>query len=174
MTEIIYSDGTQTDGPLLDPMARQCWVDTFAHSCSAEDMAAYLGQAYGPGGALLRDLANPAEHRFRIARAGDTIIGYAKLSKPWLPPGTFGPRATQLSQLYVVGDWHGAGIAQALMDWTLATARDGGADELLLTVWEENHRAQRFYQRYGFAHVGDYAFQTGDQTDRDLIYRLAL
>jgi ribosomal protein S18 acetylase RimI-like enzyme len=170
---IRYMDATPADGPALDAMARACWEDTFRHSCSAEDMALYLGQAYGPNGALLRHLTDPA-HRFRLAKDGDSIAGYAKLSEPWLPEGTFGPRARQLSQLYVAKPWQGAGIAQVLMDWTIGTALDLGADELLLTVWEENHRAFRFYKRYGFEHIGDYAFQTGNQTDRDLIMRLPL
>jgi len=170
---IAYVDAAPTDGPELDAMARACWVETFAHSCSAEDMTLYLDKAYGPTGALLRDLADP-RHRFRLAKVEDKIIGYAKLSEPWLPEGTFGPRAKQLSQLYVVTAWKGAGIAQALMNWTISAAHEADADELFLTVWEENHRAMRFYQRYGFQHVGDYAFQTGTQVDRDLIMRLAL
>ena len=45
---------------------------------------------------------------------------------------------------------------------------------LLLTVWEENHRAKRFYERHGFEHVGDYAFAFGEKVDRDLVMRLAL
>lgn len=170
---IEYIDASPADGPALDAMARACWVETFAHSCSAEDMALYLAKAYGPGGALLRDLADPA-HIFRLACHDGEIVGYAKLSEPWLPAGSFGPDARQLSQLYVTTPWKGAGVGQALMNWTLATAKSLGATELLLTVWEENHRAMRFYQRLGFAHVGDYAFQTGTQIDRDLIMRLAL
>lgn len=170
---MIYRDATPADGPALDAMARAIWIETFEHSCSAEDMAAYLGQAYGPDGRLLRDLVDPA-HRFHLACDGDAIAGYAKLSPPWLPEETFGPRAKQLSQLYVATPWHGGGVAQALMGWTIATARADGADELVLTVWEHNHRAKRFYDRWGFAYVADYAFQTGSQIDRDLIMRLPL
>jgi GNAT superfamily N-acetyltransferase len=173
MNDLAFSDATPADGPELDAMARACWVETFQHSCSADDMALYLEKAYGPNGALLRDLVSLA-HRFRLAKTEGAIVAYAKLSEPWLPAGNFGPRARQLSQLYVTTPYKGAGIAQALMDWTIETARDLGADELLLTVWEENHRAMRFYQKLGFVHVGDYAFQTGEQTDRDLIMRLAL
>ncbi len=170
---VAYADATSADGLELDAMARASWVETFQHSCSADDMASYLGQAYGPIGALLRDLASSA-HRFRLAKADGRIVGYAKLSEPWLPAGHCGPRARQLSQLYVTTLAKGTGVAQTLMDWTIATARHDGADELLLTVWEDNHRAMRFYQRLGFVHIGDYAFQTGEQVDRDLIMRLAL
>ena len=41
-------------------------------------------------------------------------------------------------------------------------------------VWEENGRARAFYAKHGFVHVGDYAFQTGSQIDRDLIMRREL
>ena len=170
---IVYADATAADGAALDAMARESWAETFAHSCSAEDLQLYLDKAYGPDGALLRDLADPA-HRFRIARDGDAVAGYAKLSLPWVSPQHHGPKARQLSQLYIATPWRGAGIAQALMTWVMDTARAEGANELLLTVWEENRRALRFYDRLGFVHIGDYAFQTGNQVDRDLIMRLPL
>mgnify|MGYP006146997509 CR=1 FL=1 len=35
----------------------------------------------------------------------------------------------------------------------LDTARSRGAEELYLTVYTDNHRARRFYERYGFAFV---------------------
>jgi diamine N-acetyltransferase len=168
-----YRDARPEDGSELDAMARAVWLETFGHSGSAEDIALYLAKAYGPGGDLIRHLADPA-HRFRLACADGAIVGYAKLSRPWLPDDLFGPRARQLSQLYVTGAHRGAGVAHALMDWTIATAREEGADELLLTVWEHNPRAMRFYERQGFVHIGDYDFPMGAQIDRDLIMRLVL
>lgn len=168
-----YGDGTPADGPELDAMAREIWVETFEHSASPANIALYLAEAYGPKGQLIRDLADPAHH-FRLARADKAIIGFAKLSPPFLPDETQTAGALQLSQLYVVRDLHGRGVADELMRWTIDTARAREATALLLTVWEENARALRFYQRRGFAHIGDYAFRTGEQIDRDLIMRLAL
>ena len=40
------------------------------------------------------------------------------------------------------------------MDWALDEARRRGAEELYLTVYTDNHRARRFYERYGFEAVG--------------------
>ena len=40
------------------------------------------------------------------------------------------------------------------MDWALDEARRRGVDELYLTVYIDNHRARRFYERYGFEAVG--------------------
>lgn len=168
---IELSDGVPADGPELDAMARKIWIATFGHSCSVADRDAYFATAYGPEGKLIRDLADPA-HRYRIARVDGVIAGYAKLSPPWLDIAQ--PGELQLNQLYIAEEWHGQGIAQQLMAWTIDTARAVGATALLLTVWEDNARALRFYARYGFVHVADYAFAVGDQIDRDLILRYAL
>jgi ribosomal protein S18 acetylase RimI-like enzyme len=168
---IVYSDGVPADGPELDAMAQKIWITTFGHSCSEADRITYFASAYGPEGKLIRDLADPA-HRYRIARAADTIVGYAKLGPAWLDVAL--PGDLQLSQLYVAEDWHGKGIAQELMTWTVETAQTAGAMALLLTVWEHNARALRFYQRHGFDHVADFAFAVGNQVDRDLILRRPL
>ncbi|MGN6817610.1 MAG: GNAT family N-acetyltransferase [Sphingomonas sp.] len=168
---IDYRDATAADGIALDAMAQAIWIETFAHGVSAQDAATYLAEAYGPTGKLIADLASGAA-RFRLALAGDRVVGYAKLNPPWLPDAE--PGAMQLSQIYVTGDQHGAGVGKALLDWTIATAREAGATALLLTVWEENHRAAAFYRKHGFEHVGDYAFAVGNQVDTDHIMRLAL
>lgn len=168
---IRYRDGVAADAEALDAMAVGIWMETFGHSASAENIAAYLATAYGPDGALIRDLVTGAA-RFRVALAGDRIVGYAKVNPPWLPDAE--PGAMQLSQLYVSSDFHGAGIAHALMDWVVEHARDTSAAALLLTVWENNPRAMRFYQKRGFVHIGDYSFPVGDQLDTDHIMRLAL
>lgn len=170
---IDYCDARPEDGPELDAMAQSVWLETFGHSGSAEDIALYLGKAYGPEGDLIRHLSDPA-HRFRLAQADGSIIGYAKLSLPWLPKQWVGPHSRQLSQIYIASTHRGHGVAHALMSWSIETARADGADELLLTVWEENPRAMRFYEKLGFEHVGDYAFPMGNQMDRDLIMRLPL
>ena len=70
--------------------------------------------------------------------------------------------------------WQGAGLAPAMMDWVIAEARRRGAEELYLSVFADNHRAQRFYARYGFEAVGRYDFMVGTHADEDIIMRLAL
>lgn len=168
---IHYRDATPADGPALDAMAQAVWKETFARFYTPEDLNTYLAKAYGPAGDLIRNLADPAV-RFHVATAENAIIGYVKVNPPWLPDAEAG--AMQLSQLYVDYGWHGSGIAGPLMDWAIDHARAAGATALLLTVWEENHRAHAFYVKRGFEHVGDYAFPVGEKIDRDLIMRLAL
>jgi diamine N-acetyltransferase len=168
---IDYRDATAADAEALDTMAQEVWMQTFGHSASAADIATYLGHAYGPTGTLIADLKSGAAD-FRIAIEGARIVGYAKINPPWLPDAE--ADAVQLSQIYVTYDQHGSGVGRALLDWAIQRARDQRAPALLLTVWEENHRAFAFYRKHGFEHVGDYAFPVGEQVDTDHIMRLAL
>ncbi|MFL9840751.1 GNAT family N-acetyltransferase [Sphingomonas sp. ST-64] len=170
-TDIRLDTPTPADAAALDAMAEASWRDTFARFYKPEDLDAFIDENFGADGRLTRDLANPAIV-WQVARAGDAIVGYAKMVTPTLEQAH--PTDAQLSQLYIASDWHGRGAAQALMDWSIAHARSRGAPALLLTVFEENHRAIAFYGKYGFVHVGDYAFPVGRQIDRDLVMRLAL
>ena len=60
------------------------------------------------------------------------------------------------------------------MNWTLAEAKRRDTEALYLTVFVDNHRAKRFYERYGFEDVGRYAFMVGNHADEDIIMRKAL
>ena len=57
---------------------------------------------------------------------------------------------------------------------TASTARRRGAGEIYLSVFVDNHRARRFYERYGFEPVGRYDFMVGTHADEDIIMRLKL
>jgi len=89
-------------------------------------------------------------------------------------PVELGGAAAELRQFYILKPWHGRGIAAELMAWVLDEARRRGAEELYLSVYVDNHRARRFYDRYGFEFVAPYAFMVGEQADEDLIMRLKL
>jgi ribosomal protein S18 acetylase RimI-like enzyme len=60
------------------------------------------------------------------------------------------------------------------MDWVVEEARARGAEQLYLSVFVDNVRAQRFYARYGFEPVGAYAFMVGSHADEDIIMRARL
>ena len=56
----------------------------------------------------------------------------------------------------------------------LAEAKARGGQELYLTVYTENWRARRFYEKYGFVEIGPYKFMVGEQADEDIIMRASL
>lgn len=81
---------------------------------------------------------------------------------------------TALERFYVHPDHHGAGVAGALMAATLDAAREAGARTVWLGVSEENGRANAFYARHGFVHVGRKRFHFGDVWEDDNVWARVL
>ena len=167
---ITYRDGRPGDGAALSTLFCESFAATFGHLYSAENLAAFLCDK--EEAAFERELADP-EWAFRLACDGDTLAGYSKLG-PNDGPAEAPPQTLLLHQFYVLPPWHGSDVAPALMDWTLGEARRRGATHLQLTVFVDNHRARRFYAKYGFEDVGHYVFMVGDHADDDRILRVAL
>jgi ribosomal protein S18 acetylase RimI-like enzyme len=165
-----YRDATTADLPAIDRIFRTSFCETFAHLYSDTNLAAFLAK-FTPE--AWREEFDDPRYAFRVAEVDGEAVGYVKLGPLTLPVE---PQAAamELRQLYLLKGHHGTGIAAALMDWALAEAAKRGARELYLTVYTDNHRAKRFYERYGFVEVGPYAFMVGDQADEDIIMKKLL
>jgi ribosomal protein S18 acetylase RimI-like enzyme len=80
----------------------------------------------------------------------------------------------ELSKVYVLAGHHGAGVSSALMETSLSEARARGAAGIWLGVNEENTRANRFYEKSGFARVGAKKFLVGERWEDDFVRERAL
>ena len=167
---IDYRDATPADAAALHELFDSVFCETFAHLYRPEDLQAFRSSSGVPD--WERQLADPA-FAVRVAEVDGTPVGYIKIGPVKLPID--GKSSSMLvDQLYVRSAHHGTGIARELMDWGIDEARRRGAEALYLTVFIDNHRARRFYDRYGFEDVGRYAFMVGEQADEDIIMRKAL
>lgn len=168
---IDYRDALPADGAELAQVARRCFTETFGNLYRQEDLATFLDAAFGATG-LPSQLSDPA-YAVRLATQDGAIVGFCKIG-PVVFPGDWPENAIELHQLYILGPWQGEGVAPVLMDWALGSARARGAREIILSVYIDNHRARRFYDRYGFVEIGQYTFMVGDQPDDDRLMRLEL
>ncbi|TQL48860.1 acetyltransferase (GNAT) family protein [Homoserinimonas aerilata] len=129
-------------------------------------------------------LADPARQLF-VWDAGERlegavlINGYTMLvhGEPHDPDvaGAVSLRPTaELSKIYVRPDAHGSGIATQLMQATVGAARDAGAASVWLGVNQQNARANRFYEKSGFALVGTKRFLVGAEWHDDFVREFVL
>jgi ribosomal protein S18 acetylase RimI-like enzyme len=167
---VSHRDATVADLPAIDRVFRQSFSDTFAHLYRPEDLAAFLAQ-FTPE-AWAEEFADP-RYRFRVAELDGEVVGFVKLGPSALPVQT-DKRAIELRQIYLLNEYHGSGLAKALSEWAIGEARGQGFEELYLTVYVDNHRARRFYDRYDFEAVGRYDFMVGEHADEDIIMRKTL
>nr|WP_255622065.1 GNAT family N-acetyltransferase [Tessaracoccus sp. OS52] len=103
-----------------------------------------------------------------VAERDGQLLGYALLdlqpSRGEIRSLLAGSHAVELNKFFLLASEHGAGTAAALMRAVLDAAAASGADTIWLGVSRENARANRFYEKHGFALVGTKAFTVGSQT----------
>lgn len=167
---IDYRIATLADVEAIDRVFRTSFCETFAHLYRPQDLAAFLGQFTR---AAWTDELTDLHYAFLVAEDDGNAIGYVKLGPSSLPVQA-SARAIELRQLYLLSSHFGTGVGAQLMEWAIAEARRREADELYLTVYTDNQRARRFYQRTGFQEVGAYSFMVGEHADEDVIMRLRL
>lgn len=165
-----YRDGDADDVPAIDAVFRESFVATFGHLYKPDDLAIFLG-GFTPD-AWTRELEGPGV-AVRLAEDAAGLVGFCKIGPVSLPVEA-GPPTVELRQLYLRERGKGTGAAQALVDWAIASARATGATRMVLSVYVDNHRARRFYERLGFREIGSYEFRVGDHVDDDRIMALDL
>jgi ribosomal protein S18 acetylase RimI-like enzyme len=160
-------DATAEDLGTIDQLFRASFTGTFAHLYSERNLTTFLAKFTPESWAS--EFADP-RFAFRIAELRGDPVGYLKLGPMDLPVATERlERAREIYQFYLLDSAKGSGIADELMSWAIEKGRALGGSELYLSVFVDNHRARRFYERHGFDYVGPYHFMVGDQADEDII-----
>jgi tRNA (guanine37-N1)-methyltransferase len=80
----------------------------------------------------------------------------------------------ELSKCYVRANFHGHGVARALMTASLEAAAESGVKSMWLGVNQKNARAIKFYEKSGFVKVGTKQFYVGDELHDDFVLQRSL
>ena len=158
---------TSDDVPALADLPKRTWSDAFGSSVSAEDEAAELGETRSVTyfeDALRRDTILVAET--------DVLVGYVEFGDVNIPGLEARPGDRELRRIYVETERHGRGLGRRLMNTALRHPRLANARRIYLTVWEQNERALRLYERLGFRRVGTVTFTIGSEVAEDLLMLL--
>ncbi|HMI58123.1 MAG TPA: GNAT family N-acetyltransferase [Gemmatimonadaceae bacterium] len=163
---------TAADSQLIATLGTDTFVASFGAQNTPENLAKHLAKAFGDE-TLRRELASPSITYF-IAEMDGRAAGYACVREGSPPPCVTGDAPIEVLRFYVVQDFHGSGIAQALMDACAEDARARGGRTLWLGVWDQNPRGIRFYKKCGFEDVGGQTFMLGDDPQQDRVLSRAL
>ncbi len=170
MSAVAFRNAAPADAAAIAALGRETFVETFGHLYTPDNLAAFLVNHSEEN--WRAELSDP-RFAVRLGEAEGRAVAYAKLGPPSLPFEVSGP-TIELRQFYVLKPWQGMGVSAELMQWALAEAGARGAEEMYLSVFVDNPRARRFYERYGFESVGKYHFMVGTHADDDIIMRLRL
>ena len=160
------------DLPELADVAARTFPLACPASVTAENIAAFIEENLSE--TRFRDYLADPDRVVLAAREDGRIVGYVMLIHG-VPDDDDVQRAVivrpalELSKMYVLPDSHGAGVSAALMTAALNSATELGAATVWLGVNQQNHRAQRFYTKHGFAISGTKIFRLGADIENDYV-----
>lgn len=162
-----------TDAKALTIFATETFCDTFSNLYTPNDLKVYLESNYTEQ-IQLSELIRPDYKTLLVVR-NENIVGYSTIR--------FGSREEQIEgpdpvveiwRFYISKVYIGKGVAKILMNRMMEVFKEYNTSIVWLGVWENNQRAQKFYQKYGFQEVGYHDFVIGSAVDRDLLFQLNL
>lgn len=103
-----------------------------------------------------------------VAEADGAVVGYLALQNE-AHPAVESRNPLQLWQIYVIPEFHGAGIAAKLMAEAVEHARRHLHDVIWLGVSEHNARAMAFYRKHDFKSLGLHRVGAGHHEHEDVL-----
>ena len=158
-------EGGPEDVELLAELGATAFTEAFP-SNDLTDMEQHVANEYSHD-AIAAELAAPGS-RFFIATVADEAVGYAFLQRD-VHEAVPGANPIELNRIYALQGWVGKGIGDALMERCLTAARAEGHDVIWLGTWDQNARAIRFYEKWGFEKVGTKTFLIGSDLQSDVV-----
>ncbi len=159
------------DAAAIADLFHRSFTATFGHLYAPEDLEGFLGD--WTEDRFRKMCLDPDFSVFVGEDPEGRLLGYCMMG-----PQDLGIHSDQswwvLRQLYLEENAKGTGLAEELVNMGIAESFAREIAEIYLTVWVNNHRARRFYERRGFIEVGSYAFRVGNTVDDDRILKLAL
>lgn len=121
-----------------------------------EDLKKYLETAFSVP-KTSEDLKNP-ENLFYIIYLNKLPIGYAKLRLNSSNDNVDSKKSCQLERIYILNEFIPLKIGQQFLTFLENIANKLQFDTIWLSVYEENRRALRFYQKNDFVNIGKSTF----------------
>jgi ribosomal protein S18 acetylase RimI-like enzyme len=155
-------EASVADAGEVSALATRTYIDAFGADFEPGDLAYHVERTL----TLPRWLDYMARDRVLLARIGGQAVGYIQ----------FGPAAAgegiEVVRLYVEAARQGHGIGGSLLRAALAGPEASAAPAVFIAVWEDNARARRLYERFGFRHEGEkkpFLLKSGEVSGYDLV-----
>ena len=158
-----------TDLENLQKISILTFRETFEEVNTKEDMQKYLDENLS-----LERLKNELENldsEFYFIENENKNLGYLKLNFGNAQTEKVEENYFEIERIYVLKAFLGQKIGQILFDKAIDIGREKNLEYVWLGVWEENHRALKFYKKNGFEIFGKHDFVLGEDVQTDLLMK---
>jgi ribosomal protein S18 acetylase RimI-like enzyme len=172
MDDVIVRRALINDTANLVEYGAKSFTDTFGHLYPKNDLQSYLIESYNVE-KFTSFIENNEKYLCCIAISDNKIVGYILVSKGVdLPHEDITDDCFEVMKLYISEEQFGKGVAQQLMDQGMKWYEShDNHNDFYLSVYSDNIRAQKFYEKYGFQFAKEYGYVVGNSIDREFIFR---
>jgi len=156
----------------LQEIGRTTFYETFSPFNKEENMKEYLFHSFSTE--KLKKELNDDNSRFYFAYIGNTLAGYLKVNWGRSQTEIKDSFGLEIERIYVLKEYQGRRIGLLLYEKAIDIARKRSAGYVWLGVWENNHKALRFYRKNGFEEFDRHVFRLGKESQTDLMMKLDL
>lgn len=168
-SEIHIRRVTIDDCEELMEISKRTFFDTFAIYNTEEDMTSYLAENYNFE--KMKEEINHSSNTFFFAVENEKAIGFVKFRTNKTPIELAKKNAIEIERIYVLESHHGKKVGALIMSHCLDYAKSKNFDWVWLAVWEHNHKAQLFYDKWGFEKFGSQIFVLGTDEQNDFLLK---
>ncbi|KAI1461701.1 acyl-CoA N-acyltransferase [Annulohypoxylon moriforme] len=169
--EVTIGEALVSEAAAIALIGATTFTTTFGYSVPENDLADFLEETYSEK-AVEADISNTQENNistFVARNKAGVVLGFVQLVRGLSDPCLEGEASShaELRRLYVDVSTQGLGVGSKLIAAVEERAKAEGFEQLWLTVWEDNVRSRRLYERLGYVKKGETDFATGAciQTD---------
>ncbi|KAI9346943.1 acyl-CoA N-acyltransferase, partial [Obelidium mucronatum] len=174
---MIIIQATPGHWSVLSALAKQTFTDTFGHLYAPEDLEAHLSTKYTEA---VLTLEIQTELVYLVCQDDDTEgtspFGFCQLkpdSRNDLMPdiSEYPDPCWEIHRFYLKKEMQGVRAGSTLMNFAMGKLKEAGAKSIWLSVWSENFKAQRFYEKFGICHSGKtMTYMVGNHADLEFLY----
>ncbi len=148
---------TPKNTEILALLSRITYIESHGHYIKDKnDLNQYVNHAFSVSkiGQEIRD----SQSLFHIIYVNELPVGYFKLVLNDNHKNVPSPDNCRLERIYVLNEFIPMKLGQQLLNNAEEKARELKLDTMWLSVYIENNRAIRFYQKNGFTSIGELDF----------------
>jgi diamine N-acetyltransferase len=166
---LVIREATVADARLIADISHQTFYETFSAYNKKENMDKFLSQQFTKGKLMME--VGARGNTFLLAYYGNDVAGYVKIRDERVPLSLGNANALEIARLYAMANQIGKGVGSVLMQSCIDIAKEKNKEWLWLGVWQKNHRAIEFYNKWGFEKFDETEFLLGDDMQRDWLMK---
>ena len=170
MNSLAFRRAKSSDIDELVSFGRAAFTRTFGHLYPPSHLESYLNEEY-TNKIFEAWLNEPNYSIFVAVDANNKIFGYSIACPCVLPVKELTSADGELMRLYLDPSVFGNGTAQTLMTMALDWLQEK-FENIYLSVYSDNIRAQKFYAKFGFQKSDEFLFKVGDSYDKEYLMKL--